>query len=120
MQQAVAPKIRFVSGCEAIFKTPVWLGTGNEMTQETIAAAGNVEVPAYLTLVALGFSVDRVDKDGEDRWVANKGTLQLIADSPLSLLGLSLMRSKRGPSWQSGDKEIEEFLTRFYPSAGQP
>jgi hypothetical protein len=90
------------------------------MTQETIAAAGNVEVPAYLTLVELGYAVHRVDKDGEDHWVAKKGTLQLVADSPLELLGLSLLRSERGPRWQASDNEIAEFLTWFYPSAGRP
>jgi len=90
------------------------------MAQETIAAAGNTEVPAYLTLIELGYSVERVDKDGEEHWIAKKGTLQLMADCPLELLGLSLVRSERGPSWQAGDDEIEEFLTRFYPSARRP
>ncbi|MGY8685212.1 hypothetical protein Q2941_46870 [Bradyrhizobium sp. UFLA05-153] len=90
------------------------------MAQETIAAAGNTEVPAYLTLIELGYSVDRVDKDGEGHWIAKKGTLQLMADCPLTLLGLSLMRSERGPRWQAGDDEIDEFLTRFYPSPRRP
>lgn len=104
---------------EAIFKHYLD-GMGNETTQETIAAAGNTEVPAYLTLVELGYSVDRVDKDGEGHWIAKKGTLQLMADCPLELLGLSLLRSERGPRWQANDSEIAEFLTRFYPSAGRP
>ncbi|WP_063693475.1 hypothetical protein [Bradyrhizobium stylosanthis] len=87
------------------------------MTQETIAAAGNTEAPAYLTLVQLGYSLDR---DGEERWIAKKGTLELVADCPLELLGLSLMRNERGPRWQADDHEIAEFLTQFYPSAGRP
>jgi hypothetical protein len=90
------------------------------MTHETVAAAANAEVPAYLTLVELGYSVDRLDKDGEEQWIAKRGALQLMADCPLELLGLSLMRSERGPHWQAGDKEIDEFLGRFYPSARQP
>ena len=89
---------------------------GIEMTQESIAAAGNTEVPAYLTLIGLGYSVDRIDNDGEQNWVAKKGTLQLMADCPLELLGLSLLRSERGTRWQAGDNEIDEFLKRFYPS----
>jgi hypothetical protein len=93
---------------------------GNEMAQETIAAAGNTEVPAYLTLIELGYSVDRVGKGGEEHWIAKKGTLQLMADCPLRLLGLSLVRSERGPRWQAADSEIDEFLTRFYPPAGGP
>jgi hypothetical protein len=69
------------------------------MTHETIAAAGNAEVPAYLTLVELGYSVDRLDRDSKEHWIAKKETLQLMADCPLELLGLSLMRSERGPYW---------------------
>jgi hypothetical protein len=51
---------------------------GNEMAQESIAAAGNTEAPAYLTLIELGYSVDRIDKDGEEHWIAKKGTLRLM------------------------------------------
>jgi hypothetical protein len=93
---------------------------GNEMAQENIAAAGATAVPAYLTLVELGYSVGHVDKDGDEHWVAKKGTLQLIADCPLKLLGLSLLRSERAPHWQASDNEINEFLTRFSLPAGRP
>jgi hypothetical protein len=93
---------------------------GNEMAQESIAAAGNTEVPAFLTLIELGYSVDRIDRDGEEYWIAKKGRLQLMADCPLELLGLSLLRSERGPRWQATDNEIDEFLKRFYPSAVRP
>jgi len=89
---------------------------GNKMAQESIAAAGNTEAPAYLTLVKLGYSVDRSEKDGGERWIAKKGTLQLVAGCPLELLGLSLLRNERGPQWQASDSEINEFLTRFYRS----
>ena len=90
------------------------------MAQESIASAGNTEAPAYLTLVKLGYSVDRTERDGGERWIAKKGALQLTADCPLELLGLSLLRSERGPRWQASDSEIDEFLTRFYRSAGRP
>jgi hypothetical protein len=90
------------------------------MAKESIASAGNTEAPAYLTLVKLGYSVDRTEKDGEERWIAKKGAVQLMADCPLELLGLSLLRSERGPHWQASDSEIDEFLTRFYPCAGRP
>ena len=86
------------------------------MAHESIAAAGNTEAPAYLTLVKLGYLVDRTEKDGGERWIAKKGTLQLMADCPLELLGLSLLRSERGPHWHASDSEINDFLTRFYPS----
>ena len=90
------------------------------MAQERIAAAGNTGVPAYLTLITLGYSVDRIDLGGEEHWIATKGTLQLMANCPLELLGLSLLRSERGLHWRASDNEINEFLTRFYPSAERP
>jgi len=86
------------------------------MAEETLAAAGNTDVPACLTLIKLGYSIDRVDKDGEEHWIAKKGTLKLIADGPLELLGLCLLRSERGARWQAADDEIDRFLERFYPS----
>ncbi|MBR1176138.1 hypothetical protein JQ617_19440 [Bradyrhizobium sp. KB893862 SZCCT0404] len=86
------------------------------MAQETVAAAGNTEVPAYLALVELGYSVDRVGKEGGERWIATKGALELVADRPLELLGLCLLRSKRGARWQAADSEIDEYLKRFYPT----
>jgi hypothetical protein len=90
------------------------------MAQESIVAAGNTEVPAYLALIKLGYSVDRNDKDGVERWIAKKGALQPIADHPSELLGLSLLRGERGPCWQASDNEIDEFLTRFHLCAGRP
>ena len=80
------------------------------MAQESIAAAGDTGVPAYLALIKLGYSVDRIDKDGEERWIAKQGALQLMADCPLEFLGLSLLRSERGPRWQASNSEIAEFL----------
>ncbi|WKA25653.1 hypothetical protein [Bradyrhizobium roseum] len=90
------------------------------MTQESITAAGNTAVAAYLTLLDLGYSVDRVDQDGEEQWIAEKGALQLMAGCPLELLGLSLLRSERGPRWQADESGTDKFLTRFYPSAQLP
>ena len=89
---------------------------GNEMAQETVAAAASTEVPAYLMLIELGYSVDRVGKGEEERWIAKKGTLELIAHGPLELLGLCLLRSERGARWQAADNEIDGFLKRFYPA----
>ena len=90
------------------------------MAQESIFAAGNTAIPAYLTLIKLGYSVDRVDTGGEERWTATKGTLQLVAYCTLQLLGLCVLRSERGPAWQASDPEIDQFLRQFYPAAGSP
>jgi hypothetical protein len=89
----------------------------NAMACQTIAAAANTEVPAYLTLIKLGYAVDRIDQGGEELWTAKNGTLQLIAKSPLELLGLCLLSGERGPNWQARDDAIDEFLGRFYLSA---
>ncbi|WP_316238707.1 hypothetical protein [Bradyrhizobium sp. SZCCHNR1015] len=87
----------------------------NSVFTQTIAAAGNTEIPAYLTLIKLGYEIDRrYESDGE-LWSATKGTLQLVAESPLQLLGLALMYMERGADWQADDDEIDAFLKRFYP-----
>jgi len=88
------------------------------MTQETIAAAGNTVVPAYLTLIKLGYAVDRIDGGAEESWIARKGALKLVANCPLELLGLCLLRSERGSSWQATGSEIDAFMRQYYPPSG--
>ena len=88
---------------------------GAIVTRRTIAAAGNTEVPAYLTLVGLGYEIDRRKEGDVELWIANKENLQLVAGSPLELLGLSSLYGERGPSWQASDNDIDAFLARFYP-----
>jgi hypothetical protein len=90
------------------------LSTGVRLKRKTmarvhIATAGNVEAPAYLTLVALGFDLD-CDRNG--RWTARKGDALFSAGSPLELLGLAAMYDARGPQWQASDAEIELFLAK--------
>jgi hypothetical protein len=84
---------------------------------EQIAAAGNIEVPAYLALRQAGFEVTstRVDDENE-QWVAAKSDIKLIAESPLELLGLWL-RKERGANWKATGEEIEAFLRLFYPQS---
>jgi hypothetical protein len=79
------------------------------VTRIHIVAAGNVEAPAYLTLVAMGFELD-FDRGG--RWTARKGEVIFSAESPLELLGLAAMYDARGPQWQASDPEIDAFLAR--------
>jgi len=86
--------------------------------QEIIATAGNTVVPAYLTLLKLGYTIDHVSNGGQEHWIAKKETLQLEADCPLELLGLCLLRNERGPHWQATDSQIDEFMGQFYPAAG--
>jgi hypothetical protein len=79
------------------------------MARIHIAAAGNVEVPAYLTLVSLGFELDCACVG---RWTARKDDAILSADSLLELLGLAAMYDARGSHWQASDAEIDAFLAK--------
>lgn len=83
-------------------------------------AAGNVVVPAYLTLLAKGFTVNcERYSDGSERWTA-QGTLgQFGADDPITLLGVICVAETRGAHWQADDAEIDHFLKKFYdPNIG--
>jgi hypothetical protein len=75
-----------------------------------IAGAGNVEVPAYLTLAQRGFEV-RCDEGG--LWHATKTDCDLIGDGCLELLGLAAMFETRGEHWRASDEEIDNFLAKF-------
>jgi hypothetical protein len=70
---------------------------------ERIAASGNTEVPAYLTLRQAGFEVVATPVENEnERWIATKPDITLIAESPLELLGLWFMRKERGADCDRG------------------
>jgi hypothetical protein len=79
----------------------------------TIAAAGNVEAPAFLALKSKGFHIER-HRDSET-WTARKGELEFVGDGPLQLLGLVALHETRGVQWQATDQEIEEFLDACFP-----
>jgi hypothetical protein len=72
-----------------------------------IAAAGNVEAPAYLALVKRGFNVSC---DNQGQWSATGNGCHFIASSPLELLGLAGIFDSRGANWRASDQEIEAFL----------
>jgi hypothetical protein len=83
---------------------------------ECITAAGNTEVPAYLTLLKQGWTVELNSSVPEEEfWVARKGELLLQAEGLLELLGLTLMRADRGEDWHAEDEEIDGFLAKFFP-----
>jgi hypothetical protein len=82
----------------------------------TVVSAGNVLVPAYLTLVEKGYRVTR-SKTGRrgdpEEWRATKGSARFVAEDPLSLLGLVAMYDARGKAWPASDDEIDAFFDRF-------
>ena len=84
---------------------------------EHITIAGNVEVPAFLALQQLGFSLRRKMEEDREFWIATKNDLEFSATSTLELLGLCLMRSTRGPDWKASDDEIDSYLRTHYPKA---
>ena len=75
-----------------------------------IAAAGNVEAPAYLTLLAQGFELHC---DPRGHWTAKKGDAAFSASSPLELLGLAAMYDARGAQWQASDAELDAFMAKL-------
>ena len=79
-----------------------------------LAAAGNVEAPANLVLVAKGYCVVRRDGESEE-WRADKEGVQLVGGSPLELLGLACLLDVRGAAWRASDAEIAAFLEQFHP-----
>lgn len=85
---------------------------------ENLAAAGNVEVPAYLALQELGFAIERHTQDSDtELWVASNSTFTFFAPSLLELLGLFTMRQIRGPNWKADDDQIDRYLSTYYPQS---
>jgi hypothetical protein len=78
-----------------------------------ISAAGNVEVPAYLSLKAKGYTIDRHAKEDSETWFARKDGVELVAGGPIELLGLAGVYEMRGKDWMASDREIEVFVSQF-------
>ena len=88
------------------------------MSVESITAAGNVEMPAYLALQQLGFAVERrILENSDELWVASNSTSMFSAPSPLELLGLYAMRETRGLNWKADNDQINGYLAAYYPEA---
>ncbi len=84
-------------------------------TVETIAAAGNTLVPAYLALRQKGYRVHRDPprRGCPELWYAEAGARRFVAEDPVTLLGLVALWETRGDNWQAGDAEIDDFMKRF-------
>jgi len=74
-----------------------------------IAAAANVAGPAYLALRDKGFDATHSDA----HWIAVRGDLRFIADSPIQLLGVVTVFEARGEAWKASDEDIDAFLVEF-------
>jgi len=76
-----------------------------------LSAAGNTEVPAYLSLKALGYKVD--NQENTKYWIATKDSTELVAEGPLELLALVKLLEVRGTNWKASDSEIDAFLENY-------
>ena len=80
-----------------------------------ICSAGNVDVPSYLVLCAMGYTVSAGAPSGAPVWYAENEQRRCGADSLVELLGLVCMLEARGNDWQATDSEIDTFLHSFPP-----
>lgn len=86
---------------------------GNNMK---VSEAGNVVIPAYLTLKDKGYKVERIfcePKDTITLWRATKGSNEFNASDPLTLLGVVAMAEHRGCEWQPKLEESNEFIETY-------
>jgi hypothetical protein len=78
-----------------------------------ISSAGNTQAPALAILRELSYSVTRIPSaSGEDSLLqASRGSSTLVAEDPLSLLGLAAIEKHRGLNWQPTDAEVISLLS---------
>jgi hypothetical protein len=74
-----------------------------------IAAAGNVEVPAYLCILSKGYTV----YSERGLMVAERGLDRFMADGALELLGVITMAESRGENWWATEEQIDDYLAKF-------
>ncbi len=65
--------------------------------------------PAYLTVLAKGYSVH--EENG--LMVAMKGSDRFSAEGSVALLGVIVVAEERGENWRAADSEVEDFVSRF-------
>jgi hypothetical protein len=84
------------------------------MKKVRIAAAGNVEIPAYLTLREKGYEVRwERKKEGEELWFAEKDGCEFVAEGPIELLGVVSLYEIRGENWKATDQETDDFMKKY-------
>ncbi len=81
--------------------------------KQTLAAAGNTMAPAWLLLRHKGYEVVRETRGGSDTWKAMSQGVELVAEDPLSLLGLAQLHEAHREEWRATDSHTSEFLATF-------
>ena len=74
-----------------------------------LADAANLMTPAYLTILAKGYTVREV----QGLMWATRGADSFVAEGPVALLGTIVVGEMRGDDWAATDNEIEDFVVRF-------
>lgn len=94
---------------------------GCEIVEEKVKffANGDTMVPAYLALLEKGYQVSCSRSGGAEMWMAIKDDKAFLGDGPLMALGLISLHEIRGSDWRAADNEIEAFMDRYYPIAGE-
>jgi hypothetical protein len=75
-----------------------------------IHTAGDVIVPAYLTLLAKGYQVTKERRPSEDWWRAVGPLGEFGGSDVLEVLALVAIGEARGESWKATDADIDAFL----------
>ena len=79
-----------------------------------LAAAGNTEVPAYLAVKEMGYTITVKDLSNKEKlWSAAKDGDEFLGGDPLEILALIKLYEVRGESWQANDSEIDKFLQDY-------
>jgi hypothetical protein len=69
-------------------------------------AAGNVVIPAILTLKQLGYTIETSEESDDQVFIAKKNGYSFYADDPITVLGLIKIFETRGEEWMASDEEI--------------
>ena len=72
-----------------------------------LAAAGNVVIPAILTLKQLGYTVEIGAESDNQAIIAKKDGYSFYANDPITVLGLIKIFETRGEEWMASGEEIE-------------
>ena len=73
-----------------------------------ISSAANTAASAYATLKQMGYVVS-VSEDGKF-WRGQRADCSLVAEDPLTMLGLAKLYELRPKNWRPSDAEVDEFV----------
>ncbi len=81
-----------------------------------VSEAGNVIIPAYLTLQDKGYAVERISTKSDGSvtiWRATQDGNEFNASDPLALLGVVALAEYRGENWRAEPEEAKPFIREY-------